>query len=135
MRLSLCMIARDEEEDLPRLLESVRDLADELVLVDTGSRDATVRYARDAGARIVELAWPNDFAAARNVSLDHASGDWILVLDADEEVVDVAALRTELEEAHRMELAGLSLLQRNLSPPGEATTYTDLPIVRAFRRG
>jgi hypothetical protein len=135
VKLSLCMIARDEERDLPRLLASARGLWDELVVVDTGSRDRTVELARAAGAVIAEIAWPDDFAAARNASLDLATGDWILVLDADEEVVDAGALRAELADADRIGLAGLSLLQRNLSPPGEATTYRDLPIVRAFRRG
>lgn len=129
------MITRDEERDLPRLLESIHGLPDELVVVDTGSQDRTRSLAETAGAQVQELVWPNDFAAARNASLDHATGDWILVLDADEEVVDAAALRAELEEADRMGLAGLSLIQRNLSPPGEATTYQDFPIVRAFRRG
>ncbi|MFT3692017.1 MAG: glycosyltransferase family 2 protein [Kofleriaceae bacterium] len=135
MKLSICMIARDEERDLPRLLASITGLADELILVDTGSTDRTRELATAAGAIVHEIVWPNDFAAARNASLEHATGDWILVLDADEEVVEVATLRAELEEANKLGLGGLSLVMRNLSPPGEATTYQDLPIVRAFRRG
>jgi tetratricopeptide (TPR) repeat protein len=86
-RLSLCLIARDEEELLAGCLESVRGLVDELVVVDTGSVDGTADVARRGGARVVEHAWRDDFADARNASVRAASGDWILVLDADERLV------------------------------------------------
>jgi tetratricopeptide (TPR) repeat protein len=84
MRLSLCLIARDEEARLARCLESVRGLVDELCVLDTGSRDGTRELARRLGARTAEFTWCDDFAAARNASLELASGDWALVLDADE---------------------------------------------------
>jgi len=83
-RLSLCMIARDEEHRLGHCLESVRGLADELVVVDTGSTDRTVEVARRFGAKIGHFEWRDDFAAARNHSLELATGDWILWLDADD---------------------------------------------------
>jgi hypothetical protein len=82
--ISACVIARDEEERLPACLESVR-FCDEVVLVDGGSRDRTREIARAAGARVVENEWPG-FAAQRNVALDHAGGDWVLEIDADERV-------------------------------------------------
>ena len=82
--LSACIIARDEEEVLGRCLNSVRALADEIVVVDTGSTDATVALAERYGARIGHFDWCDDFAAARNVSLELATGDWILWLDADD---------------------------------------------------
>jgi tetratricopeptide (TPR) repeat protein len=134
--ISICMIVRDEERDLPRCLASLAGLADELVVVDTGSIDRTPELAAAAGARVVRIAWPNDFAAARNVAIDAATGDWILVLDADEELPPATrdALRGEIADADALGLAGLSLVQRNLSPPGDVTTYQDLPIVRLFRR-
>lgn len=84
MTLSLCMIVRDEAQTLPRCLESVRACVDEMVIVDTGSQDETVRVAQEMGARVVSVEWTHDFAAARNQSLALAAGDWILVLDADE---------------------------------------------------
>lgn len=98
--LSLCMIVKDEEKNLPRCLQSVAGAVDEIVVVDTGSKDRTIEVARSFGAKVVEWAWRNDFAAARNVSLDHATGDWLLYLDADEELVagDGAALRKLLED-------------------------------------
>jgi tetratricopeptide (TPR) repeat protein len=84
--ISVCMIVKNEEEHLPALLASIRELPCELVVVDTGSTDRTVEICREAGAKVVEWAWRNDFAAARNVSLDHATGRWIVWFDADDKV-------------------------------------------------
>lgn len=91
--ISLCMIVRDEAENLGRCLASARAAVDEIVVVDTGSRDATVEIARSHGARVESFAWCDDFSAARNVSLARASGDWALVLDADEEVAGAVDAR------------------------------------------
>jgi len=82
--ISLAMIVRDEAARLPGCLASVQDAVDEIVVVDTGSADGTPDLARAHGARVVEWAWRDDFAAARNESLRHVAGDWVLVLDADE---------------------------------------------------
>lgn len=89
-RLSVCMIVRNEAADLDRCLRSVRGVADEIIVVDTGSTDDTVDVARAHGARVARAAWHGDFAQARNTSLGMATGDWILVLDADEELVDAS---------------------------------------------
>jgi glycosyltransferase involved in cell wall biosynthesis len=83
-RISLAMIVRDEARCIERCLASVRDLVDEMIVVDTGSTDDTVALAEAAGASVHHFTWVDDFAAARNVSLDHCSGDWILMLDADD---------------------------------------------------
>ncbi len=80
------MIVRDEEDNLPRCLRSVRWVFDEIVVVDTGSVDRTREIAREFGARVVEFAWIDDFAAARNAGLDAASGDYAFWLDADDVV-------------------------------------------------
>ena len=82
--VSLTMIVRNEEENLPRCLESVRGLFDEMVVVDTGSTDRTKEIAAGFGARVVDFAWIDDFAAARNVALEHATGDYAFWLDADD---------------------------------------------------
>ena len=71
---------------LERCLASVRDVADEIVVVDTGSTDATAHIAGRYGAKVVSAPWQDDFSAARNVSIDHAAGRWILWLDADDVV-------------------------------------------------
>ena len=83
--LSLCMIVKNEERNLPRCLDSVRDLAGELIVVDTGSTDQTARIAAGYGAEVIPFDFTRvDFAAARNCAIARASGRWILVLDADE---------------------------------------------------
>ncbi|MGB1002315.1 MAG: glycosyltransferase [Prochlorococcaceae cyanobacterium] len=84
--LSLSMIVRDEEARLGECLRSVQGFADELVVVDTGSTDATVAIAEAAGARVEQIPWPGDFAPARNQALEFLNGDWVLVLDADEQL-------------------------------------------------
>jgi GT2 family glycosyltransferase/Tfp pilus assembly protein PilF len=84
IRVSLCMIVRNEEHHLPDCLRSVEDLFDEIVVADTGSTDRTREIAREFGARVFDFPWPDSFGAARNESLRHASGKWILWLDADD---------------------------------------------------
>ena len=79
------MIVRNEERNLPRCLDSVRGLADQLIVVDTGSTDATPRIAADRGATVLPFDFSYvDFAAARNYALAQANGHWILMLDADD---------------------------------------------------
>ncbi|NOZ28628.1 MAG: tetratricopeptide repeat protein [Chloroflexi bacterium] len=84
--ISVCMIVRDEEETLGRCLDSLGDLASQIVVVDTGSQDRTVEIARAYGAEVHYFEWIDDFSAARNESLRHARGEWILWLDADDEL-------------------------------------------------
>jgi glycosyltransferase involved in cell wall biosynthesis len=90
--LSTCLITRDEEHNLPRVLNSVRGLADEIVIVDCGSQDRTVEIARDHGAKVIARPWTN-FAEQKNIAAEAASHNWILSLDADEE------LSTELRDS------------------------------------
>jgi tetratricopeptide (TPR) repeat protein len=86
--LSAALIVRDEESFLPRCLASLREHVGEIVVVDTGSADRSREIAREHGARVVERPWTDDFAAARNASVEAATGEWILYIDADEEIVD-----------------------------------------------
>jgi len=98
-RLTVCLIAKNEERFLDGCLKSVRGLADQIVLVDTGSTDRTIEIARSHGAEVHFRAWDDDFSAARNAALLHARGDWVLILDADEELSAAhhQALRALLE--------------------------------------
>src|SRR6185369_12826459 len=82
-RVSLCMIVKNEEANLPPCLSSAADLVDEIIIADTGSTDRTREIAASFGARVVEFPWVDSFAAARNESVRHATGDWIFWLDAD----------------------------------------------------
>jgi len=101
MRISLCLIARDEERMLPDCLASVAGAVDEIVLVDTGSTDRTRDLARRAGARVYEQPWREDFAAPRNEAARRATGDFILQLDCDERLAPGAgeALRRAADSA------------------------------------
>ncbi len=83
-RLTLSMIVKNEEKYLRECLESVKDLADEIVIVDTGSTDNTIAIAQEFRANVFSFEWVNDFAAARNYALSKSTGDWILYIDADE---------------------------------------------------
>ena len=82
--VSVCMIVKNEEKKLSRCLESVKPYGFEIVIVDTGSQDKTCEVASHFTDKIFHFAWCDDFSAARNYSLEMASNDWILMLDADE---------------------------------------------------
>lgn len=84
MTVSLCMIVKDEADTLLNCLQSVQGCVDEMIVVDTGSQDDTIAIAQQLGAQVDRIEWIQDFAAARNDSLAKATGDWVLVLDADE---------------------------------------------------
>ncbi|MFB5269701.1 glycosyltransferase [Paenibacillus enshidis] len=95
--ISLCMIVKNEEKYLPKCLSSVQRIVDEIIIVDTGSTDETVAIAKAFGAKVIQMPWQDSFADARNRSFEEATGDWILWLDADEEMdVDEADKLKEL---------------------------------------
>ncbi len=98
--LSLCMIVKDEENFLPTCLESIKDNVDEIIIVDTGSTDRTVEVAEKYNANIYYHPWEDSFSKARNYSLSYATCDWILILDADEEVEkeDACKLREVIKD-------------------------------------
>ncbi|MCS7242654.1 tetratricopeptide repeat protein [Candidatus Caldatribacterium sp.] len=129
--LSLCMIARNEEANLLRVLSCVRGLVDEIVLVDTGSSDRTPEIAASFGARVYHFAWCDDFAAARNEALRYAQGEWILVLDADDEMErnDLLRLKAVLSVTDAM---GFMLPIRSPLDPHGRNVMTNY-LVRVFR--
>ncbi len=86
--LSLCMIVKNEEKSLPISLKSVEGIADELIIVDTGSTDKTEEVAKEHGANVYKKKWRNDFSEVRNFAIEKAKGKWILILDADESILE-----------------------------------------------
>jgi glycosyltransferase involved in cell wall biosynthesis len=133
LRLSLCMIVKDEEEMLPRCLAAAAAAVDEIVIVDTGSSDRTIAIAREFGARVIERAWTGDFAEARNVSFDAATGDWLMFLDADEVLVaeDVERLRALTGQTWREAFYLTEISYTGELGDGTAATHTALRVFRA----
>lgn len=127
--ISLCMIVRNEAHCLGRCLDSVHSYVDEIIIVDTGSDDETVNIARRYGAKVFQLPWQHDFAAARNFSLEQASGEWILYLDADEEL-DLPAGDSLKTLTRRSDVEAYYFVINNLSDNGEVLRHIN---VRLFR--
>ena len=132
-RVSLCLIVKNEEANLPNCLGSAADLVDDIVVVDTGSTDRTKEVAARFGARVFDFPWCDNFAAARNESLSHASGEWIFWLDADD----------RLDEDNRRKLRALfnrlngenaAYSMKCLCLPDQQTgTITAVDHIRLFR--
>ncbi len=137
MTISLCMIVKDEAASLTATLDSARPWVDEMVVVDTGSTDATREVAQAGAAQVYDFPWGDDFAAARNASLARATGDWVLVLDADEVLLpEVGQLLRDLDRGQPLgaiaatDVLALNLLRLELGAPQAPYTL----ITRYFRR-
>lgn len=132
-RVSLCMIVKNEEDNLAACLGSVADVVDEMILVDTGSTDGTKEIAARLGARVFDFPWQDSFSAARNESLRHASGDWIFWLDADDRLDDTNREKLRaLLRGLRNENAAYSMKCLCL-PDSAAGAATVVDHVRLFR--
>ncbi|HSS95576.1 MAG TPA: glycosyltransferase, partial [Terriglobales bacterium] len=114
-RLGLSMIVKDGADTLRNCLESARGLVDEMIVVDTGSSDSSPEIARQCGAVCISIPWANDFAQARNAALAHSTTDWILSLDADEEL-DSQASRVIPSLLSRAAIGGYIVPVRNYLP-------------------
>lgn len=135
-RLSLCMIVRNEADWIARCLMSVKAAVDEMIIVDTGSTDNTIEIAKVLGAQVYDFPWTGHFAEARNYGLNQATGDWILWLDADEEVDAASAmsLRNVLDMDDK-QLASIKLINyHGANPPHSDHAYL-LGHHRLFRNG
>ena len=130
-RLSVCMIVKDESRLLATALESVRGYVDELIVVDTGSTDDTVSIALSYGALVSHAPWTGSFAEARNTAIERATGDWILMLDADQRVE--ASSWEELRRLLHVQLPTAYLLRQwNYTEPVGEDAYIEHLIVRLF---
>jgi tetratricopeptide (TPR) repeat protein len=133
------MIVKNERQNLPRCLSSVKPYVDEMIVVDTGSDDGTPEIAAEYGANVETFTWINDFASARNYALSLVSGDWILVLDADEELVVTSENFLE-EILANPEFLMLSLIrteandQQGMSPLHTIRLFRNLPQLRYVNR-
>ncbi len=129
-KISACMIVKNEEEFLPNCLNSIKDVVDEIIIVDTGSTDNTVNIAKEFKAKVYHHPWNNSFSEARNASLKYASGDWIFQIDADEELErsDIPILRDAINtESYN----GIIIAIHSIIKDGTHKFYHP----RIFRRG
>lgn len=127
--ISLVIISKNSEEGLLRTLESVKGLVDEIVLVDTGSTDNTINKALESGAKIIREEWQNNFSRPRNVGIDAASSDWILILDTDEYLLkeDLAKIKLYIRD----EKIGIYVFkQKSLKSDG---SFNIVSSIRLFR--
>jgi glycosyltransferase involved in cell wall biosynthesis len=135
-RISVCMIVRNEERHILRSLHSTLPIAAEYCIVDTGSKDSTCEliksFARSSPVpvRLVSIPWPDDFSAARNHSMNLASGDWIFWIDADEELIGAEQIRRAVESEW---YEAFAIRQHNLIFD-RGVTQVEIPL-RLFRHG
>lgn len=150
MKLSLCTIVKNEASQLADFLESIRSAVDEIILVDTGSTDATRKIAQQYGCKFFSFPWIDDFSAARNFSIDQASSEWALILDPDERIAvdDIHQLRQHISNnavgGYRFTIRSYSNFQserfRWTRCEGEYSEEKDYPVwtgasqIRLFRR-
>ena len=134
--VSACVIAKNEEQNLPTWLESMKGLADELIVVDTGSDDRTAEIAEAAGAKVFHYAWNKDFAAAKNYAMNQAHGKWLLILDADEYIrpEDYPAVKRAIRDyEHQADVIGFVTLLVNIDRDDHDRFLSDGVQIRLVR--
>ncbi|WP_195574520.1 glycosyltransferase family 2 protein [Paenibacillus sp. 1001270B_150601_E10] len=133
-RLSICMIVKNEAELLPACLASIQAVADQIIVVDTGSSDGTIEIAKQYGAHVETIEWKHHFGEARNQALALAAGEWILSLDADERLCmeDAMLLRSLLESSSDYE-GWFIQVEHYLSDEVGAVPVSINPLLRLFR--
>ena len=130
--ISACIMVKNEEELLPHCLESIRHWVDEIVIVDTGSTDRTVEIAKSYGARIFHQPWEGSFSKHRNYTMENATGDWVLIIDADEQMVaEDIPLLTQVMSDPVCQIVSINVI--NVYGDRQ-TRAVFLPSVRLFKR-
>lgn len=137
IKISACAIVKNEEKNMPRWLACMKNVADEIIVVDTGSTDNTVALTKEAGAKLYYFKWINDFAAAKNYAIEQATGDWIIFLDADESFTEDAqkVFRQELERFNRdKSVACLLCRMLDVDADNDNRVFNTGLLPRIFRR-
>lgn len=138
MLLSICMMVKDEEENLERCLNSIQNLRNqidsELIIVDTGSKDKTVEIARRYTEKVFFHPWNNDFSGMRNITIGYATGDWLFIIDADEELVNDRDILTLFKQASTLnQYNTLCMTVRSFLYNDNEHDFSDVNSVRFFR--
>ena len=136
MKISACYITKNEEKNLRKSIESLQGLVDEIIVVDTGSADKTMLIAENTfKAMVFHEAWQDDFSAPRNKALKHATGDWIIFLDADEYFTQETAqnIRLVIEKIDKTKTNGLLIYRVNVDEDNDNKILDSTFILRIFR--
>lgn len=135
IKISACYIVKNEEKNLRTSLESLKDAVDEIIVVDTGSTDNTVKIAKSFGATIFNEVWRDDFSAPRNIALDYAEGDWIIFIDADEYFTAETAknIRSIIENIGEENIGGLLIHLVNIDTENDNRVMDSAFVLRIFR--
>ncbi|CCO09146.1 glycosyltransferase [Desulforamulus hydrothermalis] len=134
MKLSACVITKNEEKNIVSCLESVKSLVSEMIVVDTGSTDKTVDVAKGLGAKVYHYEWCNDFSKARNYAISKAKGQWIIFLDADEYLTreSINKLKLVVIEANNRKADFLVCMLTNYDKKSKKA-INSVPVIRIFR--
>lgn len=135
MKISACLITKNEAENIGRCLESLKDISNEIIVVDTGSTDNTVEIATSLHAKVYHYQWDNNFSNAKNYALDKTTGDWIIFLDADEylESNTQKALVQVIKRVHNNKDFDAILLKMINTEGVNGRIISENPILRIFR--
>ena len=130
--LSLCMIVKNEQDYLQQCLQSVQGVVDQIVINDTGSTDTTLDIAKKYNAHIIQTEWRSDFSFARNAALEHANGDWVLHLDADETLAEKSKHRIK-KFLSETSADAINLPVRSFHPETDMLRFKDSMQIRLFK--
>lgn len=136
MKISACVIVKNEEKNITQWLNNMQQIADEIIVVDTGSTDNTLNILENAGITPYHFTWCNDFSAAKNYAIQQATGDWIVFLDADEyfDASSVQRFRTEMTRYHVNKKIGAIMCQLiNIDVDNKNKIIDTMIQVRIFR--
>src|SRR5690349_17308037 len=133
MSLSVFLVTRNHEQSVARAIRSTAGLADETLVIETGSTDRTAALAAEAGARVVPCTWDGDFAAACNLALDQAAGDWVLLLNPDEELREPGGERVR-EAMRREDVLGYYVTVQDQLRADQPDMVAETVQLRLFRR-
>lgn len=138
MRLSIAMIVKNEEKYLEKCLLSTEKLKGkidyELIIIDTGSTDTTIDIAKKFTDKVYEAKWNNDFSYMRNLSISYCSGDWILILDADEVIENIDELVSILSDRSIDEFNSIGIYQKNFLSGMDQDNYSITSVFRLLKR-
>lgn len=137
IKITACTITKNEEKTIARSINSYKKYVDEIIIVDTGSTDGTVKEAEKLGAKILHFKWCNDFSAAKNTAIDAASGDWIIFLDADEYFADDSAknIRKAIKLAEMAGKNAIGCRYENIDVDCDNAVTSEGFQIRVFKRG